>query len=182
MKNRQYRKDFFKKISQTTEPTIPSESIANDKGAASILPPPNFQASSIYPAIYSGFNLSSVTIIDQICNVLNIAIHYSTLGKINFTILKNNNFSIDYSGLPSPDQRNLVGLSKKLYHLLINNGLKFQKPLEANQIHNIINNLINSQELNNLPSTNNNGIINQKLQGNLKTILTTLFNNLKSVN
>lgn len=181
MNNIKTRRKLLDKIAQTTSP-VPTDQVAAQTTAAAVLPPPAFQASAIYPGVRSGFNAMSIPIIDQLAGILNVALHYSTSGKINWQTLRNNNFEVDTSGLPSPDQKNLANLSKKVYHLLLNGGTNFQQSLTADQVAQIANQLASSQEVSNLSSVNPSGPIAQKIPGNLKTTIVTILTNLKAAN
>ena len=106
--------------------------------------------------------------------------HYSTFGKVNFEKLKNNNFSIDSSSLPSPDQKNLVNFSKNIFKYFLNSGNSFNKKLTSSQIKLFVDDLLSSQEISNLPVSG--GLLSQKISGNLKTLIINLLTNLKTIN
>jgi hypothetical protein len=170
------RLKLLNKIAQSTD--IPDTEVK----PASILPPPFFQFSSTYPTLRSGFNASSISIIDQLGIILNTALHYSSAGKTNLQIMKNNNFSTEPSSFPSQDTKSLIIFSKLVFTRLLNNGNSFDKPLLASQVHDIINLLINSSDLSNLSTLNPNDAASQKIQGNLKTNIVSVLTNLKTIN
>lgn len=146
------RQKILQKISQT----------AASPAAIEALPP--FEASAAFPNIMKLF--AGFTYINQLINQLHIALHYDTGGKVNFKTMKDAQFNINADQYPSPDQKNLINLSKKIYQNLLNiNANKLSK----DQIDSIINNLIISPEVNNLSSINPAGPIGQKISGNLKT-------------
>jgi len=177
MNNIKSRKKVLEKIAQTA-PTVP----ATTPAPAAVPPPPTFQASLVYPNISTGFNTTTVGIINQLVNLLNTAVHYATGGKVNFQTLRNSNFTLDASTMPSPDQKNLVNLSEKVYKNLLNNGTVFAKALTGIEVAEIIGRLINSQELNSLSSLNPSGPIAQKITGNLKTNIAAYLNYIKLAN
>jgi hypothetical protein len=173
----QIRKKLLKKLSQNT---ISTSKIIEEKNNYGLAPIPTFIASSAYTSLFSAFNVESVLIINKIVELLNKALHYSTFGKVNFEKLKNNNFSIDSSSLPSPDQKNLVNFSKNIFKYFLNSGNSFNKKLTSNQIKLFVNDLLFSQEISNLPVSG--GLLSQKISGNLKTLIINLLTNLKTIN
>lgn len=173
------RQRVWIKLSQLNDNiSIPTEKASLNK---QIPPPPTFQASSVYP-IRSGFNAATIAIIDQFSNILNIAMHYITSGKINFQVFRNNSFNFDASSAPSVDQKNLMNFSKKVFNIIYNSGNAYDQQLSGKEIASKMDSLINCQELQNLSSLNPTGIVAQKIQGNLKTILINYLNYIKLSN
>ncbi len=179
MTNIKQRKSFFNKLAQAPGAPVPTDQVAQNKTIAN---PPIFQASSMYPGIRNGFNETSIILIDHLVNILNTALHYASAGTINFLILKNQNFTIDASIAPSIDQKNLINLSKKIYHFLLNGGTPFAKPMPSTQLSGIIDQIIQSPELNNLSTISPTGPIAQKIPGNLKNNIILYLNYLKMAN
>ena len=178
MNNSKLRIKLLEKIAQATTPTtVPTDQTAN---TAVVAAAPSFQASSMYPGILKGFNLPSINIINNIVSTLNTALHIATAGKINFQILKNNNFSTDPSSFQSSDQKNIFLLSKMVFQKLLNSGNQFENKLIPKQIQDIVGSIISSQPLLSLSSINPVSQLAQKV-GNLKQIiidqLTLLKNN-----
>lgn len=169
------RLKWFKKIAQTTTAT-PTET------PKVLAPPPTFQASAMYPGLRTGFNTNSIRIIDNLVNLLNSGVYYSSNGQMNFQLFKNNNFNFDASAAISVDQKNLMNLSKKIFVLLLNSGNSFPKLLTGNQIHSIIDQLSSSPEFTNLSQVNQTGTLAIKIGGNLKTMISDNFNYLKLAN
>ena len=170
--NRKLRLKFLTKLAQATP--APATPI--------IPPPPSFQASAMYPSIRKGFNSTSVQIIDQLVNLLNSAVHYSTSGAVNFQTLKNNNFIIDPSKSPSIDQKHLIILSQKVYRLLLNSGQDFKTRLTNTQIHNIVELFQSSTEFTSLSQINPTGFLATKIPGNLKENINNILLSLKNAN
>lgn len=134
-----------------------------------IPPPPAFQASSVYPGIRKGFNSASVSIIDGLVSMLNMALQYASEGSDNFQTMRSDNFIFDASGAPSADQRNIMAFSQMVYHSLLNSGNDFQQLLNSAQIADMVKRLEQSQSLNMLSQTNPTGQLAQKVPGNLQT-------------
>lgn len=178
--NRDLRLKILKKMAQADLGTIPTDQAVQSKPAPP--PPPSFQASSAYPGIRYGFNQASVAIIDNLASLLNMAAHYSSAGAINFQTFRNDNFNFDASGVPSVDQRNIMNLSKKVYHTLLNNGQEFARPLTAQQVAEMADIVLESPELNNLSHVSPTGQLALKIQGNLKTLITNYLTYLKLAN
>jgi hypothetical protein len=163
----------------TGTPTAPTTTPA---AAATPPPPPAFQASSVYPGIRKGFSSASVSLIDQLCSLLNMAVHYASNGKDNFQVFRNNNFNFDTSGAASVDQKNLMILSQMVYRTLLNSGNAFVQPLTGQQIQDMVGRMINSSALSSLSQINPTGTIAQKVPGNLKTNIATYLQYLISAN
>jgi len=163
------RKKVFEKIAQVAVPINPAT-------PAAVTPPTEFKASALVPNINVAFTPISVLYIDQLVNLLNTALHYSTSGKINFQILKNMNFTLDSSGLPSPDQKNLVKISEKIYNMFLTKTM-----ITPNQIDMFVTAMLASQEISNLSSVNPSGPIAQKV-GNLRANIIIILNKLKDAN
>lgn len=170
--NRKLRIKILEKMAQANPAPAPTGQPAQ---SPTLPPPPAFQASAIYPGIRSGFNVASVPIIDNLINLLNTAVHYASGGKVNFQVFRNENFNFDASQSPSVDQKNLMNLSKKVYTTLLNNGNGFSQPLTGQQIADMTDRLLASQEYNNLSKVNPTGPLALKIPGNLKT---NIYNNL----
>lgn len=175
MNNKNFRLKIFKKIAQDI--TIPTEQVAAEK---QIAPPPTFQASSMYPGINAGFNANVIIFINFLTDMLNTAIHYASGGTLNFQYFKNNSFNFDSSIAPSVDQKNLMNLSKKVFINLFNSGNAFTHKLTAKEVTERVNNLLNSQDLQNLSSISPTGPIAQKIPGNLKEVITLYLNLIKT--
>ena len=164
------------RLAQVT-PSIPTDQVAAT--APIPPPPPDFQASAIYPGIRIGFASNSITIIDELVSLLNIALHYTTAGAINILKLRSMNFIFDASQSPSVDQRNLMNFSKKIFTTLLNSGQPFVQKLDATKIEEMVDTLLASQELNQLSQVNPSGLLATKIPGNLKTTITNYLNYLK---
>jgi len=157
----------------TTAPVVATTSVA--------APPPAFQASSMYPTVRKGYNPNSVQILDNFISLLNKAIHYTTSGKINFQTFKNNNFNFDASTSPSPDQKNIMNFSKKVYQNLLNNGM-FAKALTAQEINVKIDFLLKQPEYQGLSQVQPSSQLALKIGGNLKTLIFDQLTYLKNAN
>lgn len=178
--NRELRLKILKKMAQADLGTVPTDEAVQAKPAT---PPPSpFQASTVYPGIRAGFNQISIPIIDSLVSLLNMAAHYSSAGAINFQKFRNNGFNFDASNVPSIDQKNIMNLSKKIYHTLLNNGQEFKKPLTGQQVTDMVDSISESPEFNNLSHVSPTGQLAIKIQGNLKTLITNHLNYLKIAN
>jgi len=151
---------------QATTPTAPT---------TTMVPPPGFQASSIFGWLGSVYNTQTVSSLNNLCSTLNIALHYVSNGQFNWQVLRGNGFQVDPSGAPNVDAKNLINLSMLTYQTLLNAGNKPPQQVSPSQIATWVGMLSNSQALMNLSQVNPTGVIAQKIPGNLKdTILTYL--------
>jgi hypothetical protein len=125
-------------------------------------------ASDLYN-IRGGYDSTRVGIINGLVKILSTAANTATNGKYNLQILRNQNFTFDPSEFTSPDQKNLMVFFQKVYKTLLNNGQEFAQPVNATQLSNMVNFLLQSPELANLSQVNPTGQIAQKAPpGNFK--------------
>lgn len=171
--NKKQRRKILDKLAQTADNTaVPTPAAAQ---TANILPPPQFQASAMYPGIRTGYNAASVSIIDQLVNVLNIAVHYITSGKLNFQIFRNDNFNFDSSQAPDVNQRRLMELSKLVFAQFLNRGSPFAKPMTPQEIENRVEMVWNNPNFQGLSQANPTGIVAQKIGNPQRTIYNILL-------
>lgn len=147
-----------------TQTNVPSTS-----NNTQVQPDPSPPASDLYN-IRSGYDSARVGIINGLVRQLSAAANVATSGKYNLQILRNQNFTFDASEFNSPDQKNLMLFFLKVYKTLLNNGQEFTQAVNATQLTNMINYLLQSPELANLSQVNPTGQIAQKapIKGNFK--------------
>jgi hypothetical protein len=164
--NRNLRIKILKKIAQTAVPAAANQSTTTVAGS-----PQTFIASDYYPTVLA-FSAKDAVIINDLSNVLNNALYYSSNGKIHLQWMKSVNFNFDMSNTPSADLHNLMGFTKQVYlQLYTNNGQLDKKALSAQEIINRLNSLKYSQYLNNMSATSTNSQLDTKIGGNLKTLI-----------
>lgn len=157
---------FLKKIAQeaatqttTTQTTTPpTETVETIVPVSS--PPTSFNASTTYPNIDKAFGTNNKIFIDTVCNMLNNALHYTSNGKINLNILRQNTFNYTgpKTGFDPVLISQLIDISKLVYlNLLTNNGQVFEPSENLNiaEKNQKINNIINSQSLTNMKTSLN---------------------------
>lgn len=179
MNNIKFRKKVLEKIAQTpsTTPATPTATPTVPQPKPALQPPSPFQASGMYPNIRTGFNEASIGIIDQLSSLLHNSLHYATAGDLNFITLKGTNFVKDASMMKTPDSKNLLLFSQKMYKDLFNGNNPFADLLTGVQVNDIAARLLGSSELSNLSSYKSGGSA-----GNLKTNIITYLDNLKRAN
>jgi hypothetical protein len=139
--------------------------------AATLPLPPSIRATDLWGWLTRDYNTQTIGILNSLVSLLNTALHYSSNGQYNFQILKNDNFQVDPSGVPSIDTKNLIYLTSNVYRTFLNSGHEFKTKPSGNQISTWGNALINSQPLLNLSQVNPTGPLAQKIQGNIKDII-----------
>lgn len=166
-----FRIKCLTKISQMSLPTnLPTEGIIAEKTVSGT--PTTFIATSVYPNIIRAFG-SNYLWINELCHLLNIALYFTSNGKIDLNWMRNNNFNFDSSNAPSIDLKNLMKFSHEVYTYILSESQVTL--LDKNQLNNKIEFLKNSVNLSNLSSTNPMGILSSKIGGNIKSkILQTL--------
>jgi hypothetical protein len=139
--------------------------------AATIPPAPAFRATDVWGWLARDYGSQTILTINSLVSLLNTALHYSSNGQYNFQILKNENFQVDPSGVPSVDTKNLIFLSSMVYRTFLNAGHEFRTKPTGTQIAGWANNIINSQPFLNLSQVNPTGPLAQKIQGNIKDMI-----------
>jgi hypothetical protein len=169
------------RVAQSAQPTALLGQPAYSQGApppgGSITPDPSPPATSLYPTIRTGFNTRRSNIIDNLVKQLSVAVNTATMGQYNLLSLRDNSFQFDPSQFKSPDQKNLIVLFQKVYNSLLNHGETFQQEVNANQLHTMIQSLLQSPELNNLSTVNPTGQISQNVSthGDFKNAIRELL-------
>lgn len=135
---------------------------------ANIPPPPAFQASAAYGWMTRAYNAYTVTTLNNLIATLNVALHYSSNGKYNFLILRNNSFQVDPSAAPSVDTKNLLNLAILIYKTYLNSGNPLPQQATPQQIQTWNQRISTSQALLNLSQLSPTGQIAQRIPGNLR--------------
>lgn len=117
-----------------TSPTAPNAPTTPESTqAATIPPPPVFQASGAWGWMGNVYNSNSVGLIDSLADLLNKSLHYASNGKFNWEKLRNN-FNVDASAAGGEDAKNLLNLSKLVHKSYLNSGNAFPQKVTGNQI------------------------------------------------
>lgn len=159
------------KLAQT-QPAQPTETPA-------ILGPVPSVPGDLLSNLYKGYNTNTIPLLTDLVNQLNIAMHYASQGKDNFTKIVGNN--LDSSG-SNPDQKNVGMVSKEIFDTFLNKKNPFDEKIDAATIHNWAGALTSSSEYNNLSQIKPTSLLATKLQGNLKTEIQNLMNQIKQQN
>lgn len=154
-----------------TAPNAPTE--PSSTTAATIPPPPSFQASGAWGWMGNVYNSASVGFIDSLADLLNKALHYASQGKFNWQILRNN-FNVDASAAGGVDAKNLLNLSKLVYETFLNGGNAFPQKVTGAQIAAWNTAVSQSQSFLNLSQLNPTGPVAQKMGNPKDTILNIL--------
>lgn len=178
---RKSRLKILAKIAQQTD-VPPSTSDTSTPIKPGIASPPNFLASSIWGWLNNSYNSYSITLIDRLISILNIALHYASNGQNNFQTLKNKNFQIDSSAAGTVDAKNLINLSMLIFKTLLNNGNQFPQKVTPDQIYHWVQTISNSQPLLNLSQLSPTGAIAQKIPGNFRDNILNLLRTLQMYN
>lgn len=149
-----------------TSPTAPTT--PQSTTSSTIIPPPNFQASAAYGWMSKAYNSNTISIIDKLISLLNLALHYSSNGKFNFLILRNNSFQVDPSGATSVDTKNLLNLAILMFRTYLNNGNQFAQKVTGAQIHQWNERISTAQAFLNLSQLSPTGTIATKVPGNMR--------------
>lgn len=164
-----------------TAPTSPNApTTPSSTQAATIPPPPAFQASGAWGWMGNVYNSNSVGFIDSLVDLLNKALHYASSGKFNWQILRNN-FNVDASAAGSVDAKNLLNLSKLVHQTYLNGGNAFPQKVTGTQIATWNTSVSQSQAFLNLSQLNPTGLVAQKI-GNPKDSILNILRELARYN
>lgn len=154
------------KLGQSVPENLPTEQVIATQIVSGS--PPSFIPSNYYPDLVTAFNSRNIPIINNLSNIINQALYYTSNGKIHLPWMYNRNFNFDNSISPSIVLKNLMNFSKLMFQQLFSN---LSKPLSSQEILSRVGILSNSLFLTNLPQTNTSGQLTTKIGGNLKTII-----------
>lgn len=163
------RKKILNKFAQAMPLDTPSEKFVNKN--TNLGTPPSFTASDKYPALRTAFNSNAISIINNLSSYLNQALFYASDGNYTMSKLFSINFNFSPTMIPNVnrDLKFLVLFAKEVYNTIYNAGNKYIDLLKKEEYVNKINNLLQSQNLNNLSQTNPTGQLSIKMGGNIKT-------------
>lgn len=157
---------IINKLGQNTPEGLPTEEVAATQIVSGS--PPSFISSNYYPDLAIAFNSKNIPIINNLSNIINQALYYTSNGKIHLPWMYNRNFNFDSSISPSIELKNLMNFSKLMFQQLFSN---LNKPLSSQEILVRVSILSNSSHLTSLPQTNTSGQLTTKIGGDLKTII-----------
>lgn len=157
---------LINKLGQNVSDALPSEKIISTQTVSGS--PPNFVASNYYPLLVKVFNSRNVTIINNLANVINQALYYTSNGKIHLPWMYNTNFNFDSSIVPSTELKNLMNFSKAMSQYFFYN---LTDTLSAQEVTDKVKLLLNNQSLLTLPQTSTSSQLTTKIGGDLKTII-----------
>ena len=161
---------ILKKLAQDATNQMATDEANKNKTVAGS--PPSFVASNAYPTIIQGFGAANVPWINNLSNVLNDSLYYSSNGQVHLNWMKSNNFNFGTTQIPSDDLKKIMSFCKVVYsHLYTNLGQNFKQPLNQAQIAEIVKFVNSNPALNSLPTVVSNGQLASKIGGNLKTII-----------
>lgn len=165
------RLKILTKISQMADATTsPDETVSQSTPATTVttVPPPAFIASQIWGWLPSAYNTNTMGTINSMISLLNTALHFASNAQLNFQILRNENFQVDPSAIPSVDAKNLTNLSLLIFRTFLNGGNQPPQKPSPQMIAQWCNQIVNSQAFLNLSQMNPTGPVAQKIPGGLK--------------
>lgn len=167
-----FRKKIFERIAQTAP--LPTAQVAQTQSVSGS--PPSFVVSNYYPSVILAFGNKNIPWINQLGNIINTSLFYTSNGQISLVTLKNVNFNFESDQAPSVDLKNLINFTKLMYNTIFTNlGQSYTQALNQQQIKDKVTKLFQSQPLNNLSSVNPIGQLATKINGNLKESIKNLL-------
>jgi hypothetical protein len=163
-----FRRKLLTKIAQAAgpAPTAGTTSAATPPVTA---PAPQFSPiTGSWAWIPQYYNAQTVGYLAYLLGILNTAMHYSTNGQYNLQKNQNDLGSLDTSGLPSTDAKNIVLLAKLFHATFLNHGKQPEQRITPTQINQWANTISSSQPLQNLAQLNQTGQLAQQLNANFK--------------
>jgi hypothetical protein len=175
------RARILKKIAQAVTDTAATQPTSTDDTASptmqEIPPAADFVASLRYGNVQKAFP-TAYGKINQISGLLNEAINTATNGKYNLQKLYLNNFSGSFTDQVS-NAKFLLNFAKEMYDKIYKVD---PSPISKQEFTNIVNELMNSANLNSLSDTNLAGSLSQTLNiGDIKAKILGELNNLKNI-
>lgn len=144
------------------------------------LAPPPAVGADLFSNLPEGYNAGTVTILTDLMDTLNIALHYSSAGKDNFNKISGNN--LDMSGV-TPDEKNIAMIAERIYNTFLNQKNPFAgKKVTTTNINNWANALLTSPEYAGLAQINPTSELATKLGGNLRDLILNYMNQIKQNN
>lgn len=132
--------------------------------------PQKFPIGQYYPNIFKNWEQNYLNIFQQIVNITNLALFYLSETQLSFLELKQNNFSINPNEYSFNNLPKIITFSKFLNQLLNSNNLtNEQKDYLISQL---------KQNISNLPDGSLSTILQQKINGQFKSLLQNLVNNI----
>jgi hypothetical protein len=143
-----------------------------------VLPPPPAPPAAIFVYLTQGYNPATAGQIMQLVNILNMALHYSSMGQANFQKIMNN--ALDLSGA-APDELHIGNISKYVYANFLNNRNSFTKKIAPNSIHQWADTILNGNDYSSLTQVKPNSELGTKV-GNLRETILISLNKIKDLN
>lgn len=166
------RYKIFQSLAQTQPPTaLPTTEVAQTQTVSGS--PISFIATDYYPSIIIAFTPKNATIINNLSNLLNTSLFYTSNGQTQLAWMRSVNFNFSTDDVPSIDLKNIMGFCKQLYNnVYTDHGSPDKVQLKPEEIAKRIAPLKNSSFISNMSATNPTGQLSTKIGGNLKTMIT----------
>lgn len=154
---------------QAATPSSGTATSAPATTTQSVAPAPQFNpVTGPWAWLPSVYNTETVRYLSYMLNIISTAMHYTTNGQYNLQKNQNDVNSIDPSGLPSVDAKNIVMLAKLFYSTFLNNGNQPPQKPQAIQINQWARNISGSQPLLNLSQLTQTGTLAQQLNAQFR--------------
>jgi len=172
------RRKIFEKLAQAN-PTaaIPSKEQVKTQSVSGS--PPPFSAIQSYPTLALAFNQRNANVIEQISNLLNTVLYYTSNGQIHMRWMRSVSFNFGLTNIISTDLIHVMNFCKQLFVQFFNSGQNYKVALTPEQIAEKVGALNNSPALTTMSSTNPMGPLSTKIQGNVKTLIINLLAQIK---
>lgn len=141
--------------------------------------PPPLNILSLSPTLQTAYKPNIIPYINSICQLLNIALFYSSNGKENFTSLYKKNFNFQPT-THTVELKKIVDFSTLIYQQLFKNNNQFKSQLPIEQVNYVFSLLENNQALLSLPQTNLSSPMGTRLGGDLKTLIRNILTTIKT--
>ena len=172
------RRIIFEKLAQA-KPTgaIPTKELAQTQSVSGS--PPPFSAIQSFPTLILAFNQRNANVIEQLSNLLNTVMFYTSNGQVHMQWMRTVAFNFGVTDIISTDLQHVMNFCKQFFVQIFNGGQNYNAALTPEQIAEKVNVLKNSPALTSMSSTNPIGQLATKIRGDVKTSIINLLSQIK---
>lgn len=116
-------------------------------------------ASIIFPSLATGWDASRVPYINQVASMLDISVGSATQNKYNFRILWDSKFPAGPESEYASPTKDLLVLFRQVFKQFLNNGIPFRQPLNAGEVTQRVNAVLQAPEISKLEQVNQSGAL-----------------------
>jgi hypothetical protein len=172
------RRKIFEKLAQVNPPgAIPSKAQSQTQSVSGS--PPPFSAIQSFPTLILAFNQRNANVIEQLSNLLNTVLFYTSNGQVHMQWMRTVAFNFGVTNIISTDLQHVMNFCKQVFIQLFNSGNEYKAALTPQQIAEKADVLKNNTALTSMSSVNPIGQLATKIRGDVKTSIINLLSQIK---